>query len=94
MNTAFHFKELPGAVAKTPVCVCFCVCVCVYVEVGDDEGQGMEPGGKKKTTLEEVIALLMREKSSLSNMQICPVPSPGSWRENIAPSVRSWEPPP
>ena len=61
-------------------------------EVGDDEKSRVEPGGKNKTTLEEVTALLMREGSSLINMQPCPVPGPAGLEGERYPGPRSLHP--
>ena len=72
--------------------VCVCVCVYVFKEVGDDERSRVEPGGKNKTTLEEVTALPMREGSSLINMQPCPVPGPAGLEGEHYPGPRSLHP--
>ena len=68
------------------------VCVCVFKEVGVDERSRVDPDGKNKTTLEEVIALPMREGSSLINMQPCPVPGPAGLEEECYPGLRSLHP--
>ena len=55
---------------------------------GKKEGQG---GGCQGGQWKEVMALWMRERSSLINMQTCSGPSLGLWRENPAPQSQVLE---